>query len=78
MNLRTSQNSFASGLMKTINRSTRPMTKNKAKDEEIILGSVIEATLNLLKNIETNTTKINELKSELFNSGGSQKKKWSS
>ena len=54
------------------------MTKNKAKEDKIILGAVIEVTLNLLKNIETNNKKINELKSELYNTGGSQKKKGSS
>ena len=47
------------------------MVKNKpkVKDEEIILESVIEATLTLLKNMKTNTTKIKKLKSELSNSG---------
>lgn len=49
----------------------RLMVKNKpkVKDEEIILESVIEATLTLLKNMKTNTTKIKKLKSELSNSG---------
>ena len=45
------------------------MTTDKIKEEEIIIESVIESTLTLLRNIKTNTTKINELKSELSNSG---------
>jgi len=48
--------------------------KNKPKEEEIVLGSLIESSLNILEKIEKNNSKIEELKLGIYNSGGTSKK----